>query len=276
MGRGKRAFPSRPQRGGGWSLSGKLVLTGICLLSALLGALFLLPRDKQAAEAPLRVGAGDDVTGVLLSEVEACAERGDRENLLIGSYLFVDCCASAAQWALQAEEIDLGFYCAQAALEMVNHTDAFEIYGPIVQNGEVIACLDPQGEMEILGLPRKRIFLRDFAEKTYPRLQSYTELNRAYLLFALESGEVDGAVVDVADAHRAGEDVRFLPTSETPYISYCLVVRRDIKETGAFMKFLDYYEEAVNALNEPERLVSVMGMDEDFWALCGTEFLHLP
>ena len=79
----------------------------------------------------------------------------------------------------------------------------------------------------------------------------------------------------MGDARRCGEDVSFLPTSEAPYISYCMVVRRSIEDTPAFTRFLTYYEQAVEHLNTPERLVETMGMDEAFWETAGTAFLHI-
>ena len=258
------------------SLRGKLLLTGVCLFAVALVDMYLLPRDEQKGAAPLRVGAGDDVTGILLSEIAACAEADGSGELLAGSYLFVDCCASAAQWALQAEEIDMGFYCAQAALEMVKANSDFEIYGPIVMNGEVIAHLSTPEEIRTLGIPRKRQFLQDIAESAYPQIEECRELNRSYMLFTLESGDVDGVVLDVGDAHRAGDAVQFAAITQAPYISYCMVVRRDIEETEAFARFLSYYEQAADRLNTPQRLVETMGMDEAFWETSGTEFLYLP
>lgn len=253
----------------------KLAAAGGILLAVLAGAWFLMPRDWRQEPAALRIGAGDDITGVLLEEVDACAREGGEGDLLIGSYLFVDCCASAAQWALQAEEIDMGFYCAQAAMEMARQTDAFEIYSPIIMNGEVLAWLqDPEG-MSVLGIPRKRSFLRDIARSAYPQIREVVEVSRVYLPFFLENGQVDGALMDVRDAARAAEELRFSPAGENGYISYCLVVRKDIVDTAAFRSFLEYYAQAVDRLNDPARLVEAVGADEDFWRASGLEFLHV-
>lgn len=260
----------------GTSMGRKLLLTGILLSVLALAAAFFLPRDRDAgAGSALRVGAGDDITGVLLSEISACAEADGAGDALVGSYLFADCCSSAAQWALQAEEIDLGFYCAQAALAMVNQTDAFEIYSPAIMNSEVLAYLDSSQDLQSMGIPRKRSFLEDIARDSYPQLQSFSEINRTYLTYALETGDVDSVLLDVGDAARVEDDkIRFLPASSTPYISYCMVVRKDIEETKAFQQFLTYYEQAVDQLNDPEYLVQLLGKDQEFWDMTGLEFLY--
>ena len=254
----------------------------LCLCAAVLAALaaaawFLLPRDSEKnADAPLRIGAGDDVTGVLLDEVCRQAAEHGREELVEGSYVFVDCCAGTAQWALESADIDMGFYCVQAASRMTKESEAFEIYGPVIQNGEVLASLRGTEEIRRAAIPRRRSFLEDALRSAHPEVEEVTQLNRAYALLTLESGETDGAVIDVGDARRAGEDVGFSPVSAEPYLSYCLVVRRSVEETEAFSQFLEDYEAAVERLNDPGYLTGCMGMDEAFWSMAGTEFLHLP
>ena len=69
--------------------------------------------------------------------------------------------------------------------------------------------------------------------------------------------------------------MKFSPVSDGPYVSYCLVVRRDIEESEAFARFLACYRQAVDVLNEPGQLADAMGMDEAFWEMSGTEFLYL-
>lgn len=258
-----------------WSMGKKLALIGLCILALLLSALFLLPKENRPDSAPLRVGAGDDITGVLLEEIEACARENRKGGLIVSSYIFADCCSSAAQWALQADEIDLGLYCSQAALHMINESNEFEIYGPLILNGEVMAFLDGTEKIQSMGIPRKRSFLGNLVKEAYSDIENITELNRNYSLFTLESGEVDGVVLDAADAKRASEDVCFLPVSKNPYISYCLVVRKRLIGTKEFSDFLSLYEQAAERLNNPDILAERIGMDADFWKMVRTEFLSL-
>lgn len=257
------------------TINRKIGIAVLCLLVLGLAVWFLLPEDAPQPETQLRVGAGDDVTGVLLREVQQQAEADGDGNALIGSYIFVDCCASAAQWAMQASEIDVGFFCSQAALAMVNNSEEFEIYAPIIMNGEVMAGVVPPEKMQKVGIPRKRTFLKEIVKNAHPGVTELSEVNRAYLLVSMNSGDIDSAVLDVYDASRATARVTFSPVSDTPYISYCLVVRRGMENDPAFQKFLSAYDKAIAELNTPEGLVAAMGMDEAFWRLCGTEFLPL-
>lgn len=253
----------------------KIGIVLLCLLALGFAMQRFLPKDSVETASALRIGAGDDITGVLLKEIQKQSDAAGDGLSLIGSYIFVDCCASAAQWALQAEEIDLGFFCSQAAISMLRNNDDFEMYAPVILNGEIIAAQVPPEELRTLGVPRKRSFLKDIAQNTYPAVEAMPEINRAYLLVSMNSGDIDGAVLDVYDAARTGENVSFLSMSDTPYISYCLVVRRGIEETPAFQRFLALYEQAISMLNTSEGKIAAMGMDEAFWKLCGTEFLPL-
>lgn len=255
-----------------------LVLAGVLIF-------FLLPQDLYAKrEAVLRVGAGDDITGVLMKAVtkRSAADgsrilpgvEGEDAQSAVEGYTFVDCCSNASQFALLSQDIELGFYCSHIAMHLVNQNTDFELYGPILLNGEVVASLGPADQIRMLGYPQKRQHLAVLAEGTCPNAEEMIQMNPSSLLYAMESGELDGAVVDVTQAALAPQ-YTYAPLSENDYISYCLVVRKDIADTPAFVAFLEYYNETVDALNEPGAMAELLGMDEAFWAMAGTQFLNL-
>ena len=89
-----------------YSMGQKLMLTGVGFLAVLLAVWFFFPKEpKKDEKAPLRLGSGEDVTGVLSDEI--CRQAG------------------TAQWALQTKDIDLGFYCIQAAHSMTQNSEEF-------------------------------------------------------------------------------------------------------------------------------------------------------
>lgn len=245
---------------------------------ALLGVIFVVlyfffPRDEEKEAGTIRVGAGSDITGVLLESIVAEAEKEHAGDSIVTSYVFVDCCSNTAQWALQAEEIDLGFYCSSAAMSMVNKVDGFELYAPIIMNSEVVATRPGTETLQVIGIPRKRTFLGGLGEAAYAGVKETREIDRTYLLYSLKLEEIDGAVIDVADAAAAAAEFEFCPLTEQPYISYCMVVRTSIAETQAFQDFLRYYERAVEKLNTVEERVRLMKMDEAFWEMSSLQFL---
>ena len=239
------------------------------------GIYFLLPKDEEKPIGAIRVGAGKDITGVLLESIVAEAELDDNSESILTAYIFVDCCSNTAQWALQAEEVDLGFYCSSAAVAMMNQVDGFELYAPIIMNSEVIATLPETEELDSVGIPRKRVFLGDLITRGYPEVSEIREIDRTYIGYSVKLGEVDGAVLDVMDAATTAADFDYRPMTNQPYISYCMVVREDLIGTEVFNDFLRYYESAIEKLNTTEEKVRLMKMDADFWEMSMLEFLPI-
>ena len=236
---------------------------------------FFFPKDEEKEIGSIRVGAGKDITGVLLESIVAEAEKDNNRDSIMTAYIFVDCCSNTAQWALQAEEVDLGFYCSSAAVAMMNQVDGFELYAPIIMNSEVIATLPETEELDSVGIPRKRVFLGDLITRGYPEVSEIREIDRTYIGYSVKLGEVDGAVLDVMDAATTAADFDYRPMTNQPYISYCMVVREDLIGTEVFNDFLRYYESAIEKLNTTEEKVRLMKMDADFWEMSMLEFLPI-
>lgn len=254
------------------SINARIKIALILFAVVFLALLFLFPRDVKKEVGEIRIGAGKDITGVLLEEVVAEAEKVGMGDAFLTAYVFTDCCSSTAQWALQAEEIDMGFYCSSAAMAMVNKVDDFVLYAPIILNSEVVATLPETGPPTTIGIPKKRSFLGPLAEEYYPQITEVREIDRTYLSYSLKLEEVEGVVLDVADA-AAAEEFVFSPLTDQPYISYCMVVRRDFLNTEVFQDFLKCYESTIERLNTTEEKVRLMGMEPAFWGMTGLEFL---
>lgn len=236
---------------------------------------FFFPKDDEKEIGTIRVGAGKDITGVLLESIVAEAEKEHQEDSIMTAYIFVDCCSNTAQWALQAEEIDLGFYCSSAAIAMMNQVEGFELYAPIIMNSEVIATLPGTQEINSVGIPRKRTFLGSLVSENYPEVGEVREIDRTYIGYSVKLEEVDGAVLDVMDAATTAEEFTYLPLTNQPYISYCMVVRESLIGTEIFNDFLSYYESAIEKLNTTEEKIRLMKMDEAFWEMSMLEFLPI-
>ncbi len=236
---------------------------------------FFFPQDKEKEIGAIRVGAGKDITGVLLESIIAEAELDNNQDSILTAYIFVDCCSNTAQWALQVEEIDMGFYCSSAAIAMMNQVDGFELYAPIIMNSEVIATLPETNEIASVGIPRKRTFLGSLVSQNYPEVGEIREIDRTYFGYSVKLEEVDGAVLDVMDAASNAEDFAYRPLTNQPYISYCMVVREDLIGTDIFNDFLKYYESAIEKLNTTEEKIRLMKMDSDFWEMSLLEFLPI-
>lgn len=170
----------------------------------------------------------------------------------------------------------MAFYCNHIALHLVRSRDDFEIYGPIIMNAEIIAYEKHKdiNNIQKLGFGQKRQHLHNLAIESYPRIQEIVEIKSDVLHYSLEAGLIDAAVIDVTKAILLSR-FDFKPLSENDYISYSLVVRKDIIGTEIFNGFLTFYNESVGQLNSSETLVNHMGMTKEFWKEVGIKFLSL-
>lgn len=160
------------------------------------------------------------------------------------------------------------------ALHLVRANDDFEIYGPVIMNAEVIAYKYDIDNIHRIGIGQKREHLHKLAKKSYKQVEEVVEISPASLPYSLEGGQIDGAVLDITKAALLSE-FNFIPLSEDDYISYSLVVRKDIIETKDFEDFLISYNNVVEELNQVKILKEYINMTEEFWDNSKIEFLSL-
>ena len=262
-----------------------VVLSVAIMIGVFIAAYF--PHDQYTNKnSRLRVGSGQDITGVLLEEISKTAlNLGDEQIFssnndesekasLIDTYMFVDCCANASQWALISQDIEAGFFCSHTALHMVNQNHDFEIYGPVVMNAEVVASCEAPEYITSIGVPQKRRHLQELIAENYPGVTNTVEMNPASISYAIKSGQVNGAIIDVS--HMAQLDTyTFYDLTDTDYVSFCLVVRKDIIETKSFQDFVYYYNETVTRLSEEGALASLLSNGTATLPNVRVKLLHL-
>jgi hypothetical protein len=225
-------------------------------------------RDAMGEEM-LRVGAGDDVTGLLMEELVKLDEGGSVEF-----HLMMDCCGSAAQWAITSGDLDAGFYCSDIALTLINLDSDLEIYGPAVLNAEVAALTCDRAAASTIAIPMKREFLCDAVYASFPAVTNISQVAVTSLHYALAGGNVDGIVVDIAKALKA-PDFDYVPLVGADYVSYCLVVNKNILGTPQFDEFVSAYDIVARKFNDIEFLKERFEMDDSFWHSVDTKFLYL-
>lgn len=168
----------------------------------------------------------------------------------------------------------MAFYCNHIALHLVRSSDDFEIYAPVIMNGEIIAYNKELDNMYKLGMGQKREHLHKVSKESYPQIQEILEMQPISLPYSLEEGQIDGAVMDVTKAALLPK-FNFASLSENDYVSFVLVVRKDIIDTRAFRDFLDVYNKTIEELSQTETLITHMGMTKEFWDKVKLKFLSL-
>ncbi len=175
---------------------------------------------------------------------------------------------------MSSDEIDMGFYCNHKAIHMVKANDRFVIYGPVIMNSEVLAYKGNIVDQQVLGIGQDRKHIWEQVRKSYPNIKETQEMVVAALGYTLENKQIDIAAIDVSKAALLSK-YNFAPISQEDYISYSLIVRKDLIDTEAFDNFLVSYNKAVEELNKKETMISVMGMTKEFWDMVNLKFLEL-
>lgn len=160
------------------------------------------------------------------------------------------------------------------AVHLIRANDDFQIYGPVIMNAEVIAYKDEIDNVHKLGIGQKREHLHKLVNERYKHIEEVIEMSPVSLPYSLEGGQIDGAVLDITKASLLPM-FNFAPISEEDYISYSLIVRKDIIGTKAFEDFLIAYNKAIEELNQMETLKESISMPEEFWNNIKIKFLSL-
>lgn len=240
-----------------------------------LAASFLLPREAEKnADAVIKMGAGDDISGVLMSETARELSGKYKVSKSLERSSFQDCCSNTAQWALNAGEINVGFYCSHIARHTVENNPDVMIYGPAVMNGEIICYKGDWDDVKKVGVTQGREQQKSIAKASYPQIEEFNEITQKGILYALEDGQVDALILDLT---KAAETLtgQYRPLSDMDYISYVLVVDKEFAATKEFHDFIESYNRAAERLNNKAYLAETLGVGEAWLSDKAVKFLTI-
>lgn len=135
------------------------------------------------------------------------------------------------------------------ASHLVEQDDRLMIYGPVIMNAEVLAAKKEPEKIMRLGIGQQRRHLQGLIREAYPNIGEIVEVSPRILPYSLTDGQIDGAVLDVTKASLLS-GFQFTPLAKHDYISYVLVVRKDLIGSAPFERFLKAYHNAVDSLQE--------------------------
>lgn len=253
-----------------------MLVFGVLVLAGAVIALGFPKERTFARDAAIRIGAGNDISGVLMEEI-AEELAGEYElHRSIDMNAFSDCCSNTAQWALNAAEINVGFFCSHIAAYTVQKNEKVMIYAPAVMNAEIIVY-PAETDWETVcsvGLTQGREREKNLAKEAYPQIKTFHEISQKGLLYAMEDGQVDADILDLTYAAKL-PDYAHQPLSDHDQISYMLVVDKEFAETEAFGDFLDAYNRAVQKLNDRAVLAERLGTEAEWLSDKEIKFLEI-
>lgn len=249
-------------------IGGAFILAGV-------GAMLFLPGEKKwNKDADIRIGAGADISGVVMDETLKELNQKYSVEFQTESSSFQDCCSNSAQWALNAKEINIGFYCPHIAKHTIENNQDVEIYGPVLMNGETIVHKKDWADVKKVGITQGREQEKGLAKAAYPQIEEFDEITQKGILYAMEDEQVDAAILDVTKAAQVSE-IPTMPLSDNDYISYVLVVDKEFEQTEAFENFIESYNKAIEKLSDPAYLADVLDVSEDWVTEKQMKFLPL-
>ena len=244
------------------------------ITTGILVACFFPKEEPHNDDAQIRIGAGDDISGLLMDEIADHLGESYGGKLQVEDDCFMDCCSNTAQWAITAGKINVGFFCSHMAKHLIEENDNVSIYGPVIMNAEVICYKENWENVRRIGITQGRVNEKEWASRTYPQIEVFDEITQKGIMYSLERGQIDGVIQDLSKAALYPQ-YQFMPISDTDYISYVLVVDNSLLGTEEFDTFVDTYNDTVERFKDDTYLAGLLGVSADWLADKKIEFLPL-
>lgn len=233
------------------SLPGIVVLLVILLLCS--------AKNRQKDEFSL-MGIPDGAAGVLARYVLA-EKMGTHaiQNIRFEPYTLYDCCASATKYAMGSGRVDAAILCPDAARELVEKDERFEIVGPVMMNSDIfITHLNADLDQPQIAVSQKRAYQREIVLKRFGAKSRAVPMFHGAVPFAFAKNVVQGAVLDVTKAFSLEGEISSTAMDGRDVCTYVLVYRKALQRSSRFQQFLAGYDSAVREMDDAENLLRLM------------------
>lgn len=229
-------------------MKGGLLALGLASLVLAAAVGLLSTPGNRRDPAKIQIGAPDDTGGLIIHYIlngkgfpAAEVTHGTE------SYSLKDCCASASEWALSTDRLDMAVMCPDAARCLVEKDPRFEIAGPVLLNSDVMV-IRPGTHLAKIGIAHKRGHQEEIVREKFPGGCDTVPMLPAGLPFAFERGVVDGVVIDVLKAFSlAGERIASRSDGRD-FVAYVLVARKELASSPLYQDFMNACQRAVEEL----------------------------
>ncbi|MBM6991144.1 MAG: hypothetical protein I3I98_07085 [Mobilibacterium timonense] len=228
-----------------------LIVVGVavCVAAIVFGAV-----KKNREENKLIIACGDDTAGMVIDYVlknsGLNAEASGFDSLNVG-----DCCGSNAQFTLTDNKVGMAVLCPDAAREFVSKNRKYTILGTVTCDSNVLAWKDPDTAPDVIGYMTQRDEQVQLLRERYGNSVQLKPMFTSGLVYAMESGAVNGAVLDATVAE--GTDFKLETISENQPTSV-LVVKKKLIGTPQLDDFISQYNSTVDELSDDDELWSML------------------
>lgn len=229
-----------------------IAVTGFLFILVL--AFLLLPREKTSSS--INIGVPDDSASYIFRYLIDEAGINGQVQTMLAVYPIKDCCTSTSEWALSTDNLDMSVICPDAAERLLDKDPRYTIVGSCRINSDVLVKGNTAPN-RVIGITQNRSYQADLVRDYFgPQIEIRPMLGNS-LAYALNTGRIDGAVMDIAGALRLeGQKVSLSEKRDT--VTYVLVARKDFLPQDVFKDFISKYNQAVQELQDPQSLQRII------------------
>ena len=232
------------------SFSRKKVLLLAVGVAVCVVAIIFSDVKKNREENKLIIACGEDTAGMVVDYVlknsSLNAKASDFDSLNVG-----DCCGSNAQFTLTDDKVGMAVLCPDAAREFISKNREYTILGTVTCDSNVLAWNDPDTPPDIIGYMTQRDEQVQLLRSRYGSEVQLKPMFTSGLVYAMESGAVNGAVLDATVAE--GTEYKIETISENQPTSV-LVVKKKLMGTPQLDDFIEQYNRTVGELSDDDEL----------------------
>mgnify|MGYP007027119719 CR=1 FL=1 len=236
------------------SFSRKKILLLIVVVTVCAVAVAFSAIRKNREENTLIIACGDDTAGMVIDYVlrdsDLNAQASGFDSLNVG-----DCCGSNAQFTLTDNKVGMAVLCPDAARKFISKNRKYTILGTVTCDSNVLAWKDPDTSPDVIGYMSQRDEQVRILRSRFGTGVQLKPMFTSGLVYAMESGAVNGAVLDATVAE--GTDFKTEIISENQPTSV-LVVKKNLIGTDLLDDFIKQYNSAVDGLSNDDELWSML------------------
>ncbi|GAE03696.1 hypothetical protein CBO05C_3386 [Clostridium botulinum B str. Osaka05] len=173
--------------------------------------------------------------------------------------------------------------CPEAAKNLIENDDRFEISCPLVSNSDIFVLKD-ENKIKKIAMTQNRIYQEKIIKDEYgERVQIYPMIYSS-LPYALEKGRVDGIIIDSIKSLKLNGQKKALSINKN-YTSYVLVIKKKFKKDKKFKEFITNYNKSVMELKRKDRIknsiedykkINLSNEEVEQWLKLKVKFFLIP
>ena len=218
--------------------------------------IFILVLNKlpdESLNSKIKIGVSDDSSGLVINYMINSNKLKNADlDENFEPYFIKDCWGNTSQWALSSDVLDIAIMCPEAAKNLIENDDRFEISCPLVSNSDIFVLKD-ENKIKKIAMTQNRIYQEKIIKDEYGEKVQIYPMIYSSLPYALEKGRVDGIIIDSIKSLKLNGQKKALSINKN-YTSYVLVIKKKFKKDKKFKEFITNYNKSVMELKRKDRI----------------------